>query len=37
MQRIKVKLKVRDRIGSCYLRGTTYLRTPYFLDDPIVT
>ena len=29
-----VEVEVRDRIASGCLRGTTYIRTPYFLADP---
>ena len=32
-----MKGKVRDKIAGCYLRGTTYLRTPLFEMIPVVT
>ena len=31
------EVEVRDQIASGYLGGTTYLWTPYFLANPIVT
>jgi len=37
---VKLKLKrrqVRDRIASGYLRGTTYLWTPFFGKIPVAT
>ena len=33
----QVKVGVRNRIASGYLRGTTYLRTPFIGKVPVVT
>ena len=37
MYECQVKVEVRDRIANGYLRGTTYLRTPFFAIILIVT
>jgi len=37
MYQCQVKVEVCDRIASGYLRGTTYLRTPFFGNILVVT
>jgi len=37
LQRINVEVEVRDRIANGYLRGTTYLWTPFFWIISVVT
>jgi len=34
---VKLKVEVRDRMASSYLRGTTYLQMPFFGKIPVVT